>query len=164
MSLGKRISLVLLMSASLLTMSVSILKTISLQHIANQQADPTATDVQYESSITILWSCLEQAFVIIMGCVPTLGSFTKLKTTRPLLTSLDSVLRLINPFKRSTVDRTAKGDGTNSQDYENLEMPKATSDWSDGVYGPALNKSLSSLEGNPQGGYSSTTSNDYNYV
>ncbi|EGE01167.1 hypothetical protein TEQG_00218 [Trichophyton equinum CBS 127.97] len=137
MSLGKRISLILLMSASLLTMS---------------------------SSITILWSCLEQAFVIIMGCVPTLGSFTKLKITRPLPTSLDSVLRLINPFKRSTVDRTAKGDGTNSQDYENLEMPKATSDWSDGVYGPALNKSLSSLEGNPQGGYSSTTINDYNYV
>lgn len=99
-----------------------------------------------------------------MGCVPTLGSFTKLKITRPLLTSLDSVLRLINPFKRSTVDRTAKGDGTNSQDYENLEMPKATSDWSDGVYGPALSKSLSSLEGNPQGGYSSTTINDYNYV
>lgn len=164
MSLGKRISLILLMSASLLTMSVSILKTISLQHIANQQADPTATDVQYESSITILWSCLEQAFVIIMGCVPALGSFTKLKTAQPLLTSLDSVLRLINPFKRSIVNRAAKGNGTNSRDYEDLEMPKAISGWRDGLYGPALDKSLSSLEGNPLGGCSTATRNDYNYV
>ncbi|EGD95986.1 hypothetical protein TESG_03447 [Trichophyton tonsurans CBS 112818] len=126
--------------------------------------NPFQPSKRWNPMIYISLAFLTQSFVIIMGCVPTLGSFTKLKITRPLLTSLDSVLRLINPFKRSTVDRTAKGDGTNSQDYENLEMPKATSDWSDGVYGPALSKSLSSLEGNPQGGYSSTTINDYNYV
>lgn len=59
MALKQRMGLVLLMSVSLVIMVLSILKAVGLQHIADQQADSTATDVQYNASLEILWWCLE---------------------------------------------------------------------------------------------------------
>ncbi|KAK8087644.1 hypothetical protein PG997_002605 [Apiospora hydei] len=93
MALRQRVGLALIMSVSLLTMALSILKTIGLKTIAEQQADPTAKDVEYNASLMILWSCLEQAFVIIMGCVPPLRALAKLEMAKSISISLSSFLR-----------------------------------------------------------------------
>lgn len=117
MALRQRIGLVLLMSASLFTMVMSILKTVGLQRIADQQADPTATDVQYDATLEILWSCLEQACVIIMGCVPSLRAVTKLELTKSISNSLDSILR--RRKSSSLKDQKYESSGV---PYDSLEM------------------------------------------
>ncbi|KAI0173704.1 integral membrane protein [Hypoxylon sp. FL1284] len=117
MALRQRIGLVLLMSASLFTMVMSILKTIGLKNIADQQTDPTATDVQYDAALEILWSCLEQACVIIMGCVPSLRAVTKLELTKSISNSLDSILRR-RKLSSSNVNKKDSG----GVPYDSLEM------------------------------------------
>ncbi|KID94232.1 integral membrane protein, partial [Metarhizium majus ARSEF 297] len=119
MALRQRLGLVLLMSVSLFTMVLSILKTVGLKHIADQQADPTATDVLYGASLEILWSCLEQAFVIIMGCVPPLRSVVKLQLVRSISDSLASIIRRKKASK-SSVDSPKYV--SRAEQYENLEM------------------------------------------
>lgn len=93
MPLRQRLGLIILLSVSLFTMVMSILKTIGLKAIADQQSDPTATDVQYNATLSILWTCLEQACVIIMGCVPSLRAVMKLQLARSVSSSLASLLR-----------------------------------------------------------------------
>ncbi|ETS86527.1 hypothetical protein PFICI_00355 [Pestalotiopsis fici W106-1] len=88
MTLRQRIGLVLLMSVSLFTTAMSILRAVGLNHIADQQSGPTATDVQYNASLEILWACLEQACVILMGCVPSLRSVVRLEITKSISSSL----------------------------------------------------------------------------
>ncbi|KAF2269979.1 integral membrane protein [Lojkania enalia] len=122
MAVRQRIGLVLLMSVSLLTMVLSILKTINLKHIADQQTNPTATDVQYDATLAILWTCLEQAFVIMMGCVPPLRSITRLEVTKTISGSLSSILRARKSSKSSTMD-SLKYDSKGGP-YEDLEMSK----------------------------------------
>ncbi|EFY97822.1 hypothetical protein X797_006445 [Metarhizium robertsii] len=119
MAMRQRLGLVLLMSVSLFTMVLSILKTVGLKHIADQQADPTATDVLYGASLEILWSCLEQAFVIIMGCVPPLRSVVKLQLVRSISDSLASIIRRKKASK-SSVDSPKYV--SRAEQYENLEM------------------------------------------
>lgn len=123
MALKQRIGLVLLMSVSLVTMALSILKTVGLQHIADQQADPTATDVQYNATLEILWTCLEQAFVIIMGCVPPLRSIVRLDLTQSIVGSLSSILR------RRRSNKSSEGSyeyGSSGVPYDDLEMTSDT--------------------------------------
>lgn len=93
MPLRQRAGLIILLGVSLFTMVMSIMKTISLQRIADQQSDPTATDVLYNASLSILWTCLEQACVIVMGCVPPLRAVMKLEGTKRFASSLGSLLR-----------------------------------------------------------------------
>jgi hypothetical protein len=111
MASRQRIGLLLMMSMSLLTMTISILKTISLSHIVAQQSDPTATDVQYGASLTILWSCLEQAFVIIMGCVPPLRSISRLPVAQTISSSLSSILRTKKSSKSMESSRYGSSEG-----------------------------------------------------
>jgi hypothetical protein len=66
MPIRRKIAIILLMALSLLTMSASIMKTVTAQ------SSQTATDVEYNASMAILWSGIEQSFVIIMGCIPSL--------------------------------------------------------------------------------------------
>jgi len=120
MALRQRVGLIILMSMSLVTMVLSILKTIGLNNIANQQKDPTATDVQYDASLEILWSLLEQAFVIIMGCVPPLRAIMRLELTQSISTSLTSLLRRRTSSKSSTGD-SLKYENSNGP-YLDLEM------------------------------------------
>jgi len=93
MPLRQRVGLIVLLAVSLFTVAMSILKTVGLQAIADQQSDPTATDVQYNASLSILWTLLEQACVIIMGCVPPLRAVAKLEIARSVSWSLSSLLR-----------------------------------------------------------------------
>jgi hypothetical protein len=118
MAIRQRIGIVLLMSMSLLTMTMSILKTISLSRIAAQQSDPTATDVQYSATLTILYTCLEQAFVIIMGCVPPLRSASRLPIARSISSSLGSVLRNM----KSSMSMDSSKYGGRDVPYEELDL------------------------------------------
>jgi hypothetical protein len=119
MALRQRIGLVILMSMSLFTMVLSILKTIGLKNIFDQQTNPNATDVQYNASLQILWSCLEQAFVIIMGCVPPLRGIMRLELTQSISSSLASILRMRKSSKSSLDSHKY---GSSSGPYDSLEM------------------------------------------
>ncbi|KAM5492715.1 hypothetical protein MaudMau93_001431 [Microsporum audouinii] len=164
MSLGKRIGLILLMSASLLTMSMSILKTISLQRIADQQADPTATDAQYNASLTILWSCLEQAFVIIMGCIPPLGSIRKLQVPQSLSNTLDSIVRLIKPSKVAVMDSHKLNSDAGSAGYTNLEMSKNIPGWAGSKSGAMSGEGISGSQQGLAKGDSNSENNGTHHV
>jgi hypothetical protein len=118
MALTQRVALIFLLGVSLFTMVMSILKTIGLQTIADQQNDPSAKDVLYNASLQILWSCLEQACVIIMGCVPPLRALMRLESTRALSASLNSLLRRAKPSQASS-SKPYKHSGSG---YADLEM------------------------------------------
>lgn len=71
MPMRQKISLVLLMAASLFTMAASIVKTI-----ITQTSEAAAS--QHQASIATMWTAVEQTMVIIMSCVPPLRAITKL--------------------------------------------------------------------------------------
>lgn len=71
MPMRRKISIVILMAASLFTMAASIVKTVTTQ-------TSTAAQSQKEASIAFMWTAVEQNMVIIMSCVPPLRSVTKL--------------------------------------------------------------------------------------
>lgn len=71
MPLRQKISITILMAASLFTMAASIAKTVITQTAA-------ATGSQKGASIAFMWTAVEQSMVIIMSCVPPLRSVTKL--------------------------------------------------------------------------------------
>ncbi|KAH8897332.1 hypothetical protein GQ53DRAFT_887691 [Thozetella sp. PMI_491] len=112
MPLQQRIGLMVLMAASLLTMAASILKLIAVQG-----ASDLKPDAQYNASLEMLWVGLEQTFVIIMGCVPSLRSVLKLDGFRSLSSSLSSFLRRGDKSKASSMDNKSDP-GT----YSDLEM------------------------------------------
>ncbi|KAF2651753.1 hypothetical protein K491DRAFT_636917 [Lophiostoma macrostomum CBS 122681] len=70
MPLQNRIGLIILMCVSLITMVMSILKTVYIARAGHAKA--TTVDVQYEAILQVLFGVLEQDIVIIMGCVPSL--------------------------------------------------------------------------------------------
>ncbi|ROT39594.1 hypothetical protein SODALDRAFT_331707 [Sodiomyces alkalinus F11] len=68
MPLRRKIGLGLLMGLSLITAGASIMKTIT-----TPRADTGNTqDAQYNASLAVLWSGIEQSLVIIMGSIPPL--------------------------------------------------------------------------------------------
>ncbi|KAI1803414.1 hypothetical protein F4811DRAFT_524681 [Daldinia bambusicola] len=75
MPLRERISLMIVMCGSMLSMSMSILKTIAMGAVAN--ATVGTADVQYQSSLSLMYGYIEQCVVIIIGCIPTLRSIIK---------------------------------------------------------------------------------------
>ncbi|RYP53281.1 hypothetical protein DL770_010997 [Monosporascus sp. CRB-9-2] len=91
---------------------MSILKTVGLKNIADQQADPTATGVRYNAGLTILWSC-----VVIMGCAPSLRAVIKLELMKTISSSLSSILSKIKTSK-SLSDKSGKSSGP----YVDLEL------------------------------------------
>ncbi|RYP62511.1 hypothetical protein DL771_009694 [Monosporascus sp. 5C6A] len=98
MPLRRRIGLCLLMAMSLVTMVASIMKTVTSQ-------GSNATNAQYNASKAVLWSALEQSFVIIMSCIPSLRAAMKLDFL--------SKLRSIGSSLSGILSRTgASGEGT----------------------------------------------------
>ncbi|KAK3329997.1 hypothetical protein B0H66DRAFT_611191 [Apodospora peruviana] len=69
MALHQRVCLILVMSVSILTFALSILKTIWATSGTND-----TDDIQYKTSLTVLWSTGEQSCVVLLGCVPPLRS------------------------------------------------------------------------------------------
>lgn len=76
MPYSQRIALILLMCASIVTVAVSIMKTITVQ---NQSA--ALTEPQYASGIAALWCGVEQMMVIIMASVPALRAASKIENS-----------------------------------------------------------------------------------
>lgn len=83
----RKVGLVALLAGSLCTAAFSIMKTSGIES--------SHGDVQYNASLEVLWSGLEETMVIIMGCVPTLRSVTKLDfhAFRSLRSSLSVLVR-----------------------------------------------------------------------
>lgn len=102
MALRQRISIVILVRMGLVTTVLSILKTIGLSDIAHQENNPTATNVLYNASLEILYSLLEQAFAVIMGCILTLRAIAKLDQTQSIGSSLATILRRGRSSKSSS--------------------------------------------------------------
>lgn len=69
MAIHQRIGLILVMSVSVLTAVLSVLKTVWAI-----SGSPGGEDVQYRASMTLLWATAEQACVVLLGCVPPLRS------------------------------------------------------------------------------------------
>ncbi|KAI0479888.1 hypothetical protein F4859DRAFT_530031 [Xylaria cf. heliscus] len=86
MPLHRKIGLAVLLSLSLISFVGSVMKPVTASIAHNQ----------YESSLVILWSNLEQTLVIIISCVPALRSLVLLEM--PIIRSIGSSLRsLITP-------------------------------------------------------------------
>ncbi|KAK7917920.1 hypothetical protein PG985_009794 [Apiospora marii] len=129
MPLGRKIGLIIMLAGSLVTAVISIQKTVIAQGGPHY-----TTDAQYHSSLGVLWSVLEENFVIIMGCVPTLHGMAKLDY--PLLSSLGSTLSsLVRGSRRgkksSASSSSAAGGGMGDSHgrqpggaYRDLEMNK----------------------------------------
>lgn len=96
MPLRRKVGLILLMAASLFTVSMSILRIVGMTTVANPGT--SNEDYQYNSSIAVLWSGLEQSCVILMGCIPTLRGTAKL--VKPVFSSIGSTLSAL--LKRSS--------------------------------------------------------------
>lgn len=88
MPLHKKAGLCLLLALSLFTMAASIAKAI----YAGSTEDPI-----YNGSLSGMWAAIEQEFVVMMGCAPTLSSIAKLK--------LPSVLSISASFRRLVSSR-----------------------------------------------------------
>lgn len=118
MPLRRKIGLGLLMALSLFTMSASIMKTITAQSNAGGQ------DIQYNTSAAILWSAVEQCFVIMMGCIPPLATVTKIEfsTLRSIATSLASLVSHRSQSKASTHGKRSGYDSASRSVYQDLEM------------------------------------------
>jgi hypothetical protein len=86
MPMRRKIGLVLLLALSIFTMGCSIAKAVYAASGTN-----AISDKQYMLSLSLMWSTLEQAFVITMGCAPPLSSITKLNV--PFVSSLGASMK-----------------------------------------------------------------------
>ncbi|KAI1089143.1 hypothetical protein F5B19DRAFT_468553 [Rostrohypoxylon terebratum] len=130
MPLRERISLIVILCGSILSMTMSILKTIALGQVAN--AAVGTPDVQYTSSTQLIYGYTEQNVVIIMGCIPTLRAVMKLNFSK-----LSYLRRYYAYMKKSSAsDYTSSGYtdlDTDSHKMRNIHMAKGTSKTSIGV-------------------------------
>jgi hypothetical protein len=88
MPLRRKIGVVILLALSLFTMGCSIAKS-TVAESGTQSVD----DRQYKSSLALMWSVMEQTFVIMMGCAPPLSSITKVKMISNMASSLESLFK-----------------------------------------------------------------------
>ena len=126
MPLRQRLALVGLMAFSLFTMVMSILKT----KVAQGSSYPSV-DAQYKASLGVLWANLEEASVIIMGCVPPLRSIAKLDIVRTVSSSLSSIL------KHDRSKQSLRDLKDSSGRYADLELSTAKLGHLDGCRGAA---------------------------
>lgn len=117
MPLRNRLGLIALMCLSLVTMVMSILKTYYIAAAAN--ATQASTDVQYDAAFQVLFGVLEQDFVIIMGCIPSLR-----KTITVDMKRLNALGSSINSLIRGTRSKPANStaySGPSTGAYHDLE-------------------------------------------
>lgn len=115
MAVRRKIGLIIMLGMSLITMSLSILKTT-----AAAGSSQFSSHIIYDGALGVLWSVLEQTFVIIMGCVPTLRGVTKLDLPGVNSISL-SMASLIgrNRSKQSSINNGYTS--STSKGYKDLE-------------------------------------------
>ncbi|KAI7775142.1 hypothetical protein LA080_007330 [Diaporthe eres] len=109
MPLHSRIGLVPLMSLSLFSLAVGIVK-MTIVHWT-QWSDSAITNQKYSAAIAKLWTNVEQSSVIIMGCVPPLRSLSK--WLHPLSSSLARSFPSLLHSNRTKKDHSTAGDTRN---------------------------------------------------
>ncbi|KAI0122234.1 hypothetical protein F4814DRAFT_457960 [Daldinia grandis] len=114
----RKIGLSILIAVSLLTVAAAIAKlTIALIQITGAAAS-LGPEWQYIDGIINLATCVEQNLVIIMGCVPTLNSITKL--TLPSFNDIRNSLASI--VARIKAKSSSPGNLSPPHIYQNLEL------------------------------------------
>jgi hypothetical protein len=125
MNLRQRIGLGLLLSFSIFTMVLSILKLVRFASVSTTSLD--TPDAQYTASLTVLFTGLEQTNVIIMGCVPTLQAVANLDLPilKSFFSSMSSKFSSLKPSNwTGSWSRYKKGYNSSSGTdvYHDLEM------------------------------------------
>ncbi|KAL2043495.1 hypothetical protein N7G274_003802 [Stereocaulon virgatum] len=101
MAIRHKLGLISVMSFGLFTMVASIMKTLTSQSSAK------TADSEYNASIAVLWSAVEQSLVIIMGCVPPLRAVTKIQFPR-LRSLAESLVRIIGSTHNSWTKNSSR--------------------------------------------------------
>ncbi|KAK2595092.1 hypothetical protein QQS21_007177 [Conoideocrella luteorostrata] len=129
MPIRQRVSLILVMCGSIVSMSMSIVKTISMGQVAN--VAPGMPDVQYKASPQIVYGFVEQCLVIIIGCIPVLRTILKIDFTKLSITRRLYMYR----SKQSASDQGSKDYndlGTDTHKLSHLHASEGASDRSSG--------------------------------
>lgn len=121
MAINRRIALVFIMAASMLTAVFSILKILTFTGEPGKKIN----GMQYKVSLSALAANGEQAFVIILGCVPSLQPVLNIQLSdlRSIKASVTSIIQLRRNSAsksipcRSRHSRDAKSDTSNG-DYD----------------------------------------------
>ncbi len=122
MSLRQNIAIGVLMGMSLVTTIASIMKVVA----SASRPDETA-DVQYNSSLEALWTSMEQSFVVIMGCIPALGTLVQMDFTFAN-SSRSSIAPLVGGRPESSCQTEKEtGTDTTSSPESNCQTEKETS-------------------------------------
>lgn len=119
MRLRTKVYLCLLMSLSLVTMTASLLKSVygslGTGHVSNNNQE-----LQYDSSLSVVWAGLEQSLVIILTCVPALRVISKMDF--PYLRSIRSCLvKFVRGTPRESRETHPAHQGSKHPFYVNLE-------------------------------------------
>lgn len=119
MRLRTKIYLCLLMSLSLVTMAASLLKSVygslGTGHVTNNNQE-----LQYDSSLSVVWAGLEQSLVIILTCVPALQVISKMDF--PYLRSIrSSLVKFVRGTPRESRDTNFGHQDSKRPFYVNLE-------------------------------------------
>ncbi|KAI1097617.1 hypothetical protein F4804DRAFT_327117 [Jackrogersella minutella] len=114
MSLRRRLGLIALMTLSLFTCGMSIMKGVSA--IAKQ----AGSDATYTSALSLLWATVEQACVVLLGNIVPLRAVRKLEIPSVLSTLGNSVVTLLGQSTRA--DSKSSAVEYHNGTYEDIEM------------------------------------------
>ncbi|KJZ71731.1 hypothetical protein HIM_08873 [Hirsutella minnesotensis 3608] len=120
MPMHRRIGLIVLMAASLFTMSMSIMKLVTL----HWQGDSQSPDVLDNAALVVFWAGMEQTCVIIMGCVPSLRGLKELDLLGlgAIGASLSSLMGTRSQKSRTSGERNRDTGLSSGQPYHDLEI------------------------------------------
>ncbi|KAI2464677.1 hypothetical protein F4781DRAFT_58038 [Annulohypoxylon bovei var. microspora] len=118
MSLSRRLSLIAMMTLSLFTCGMSIMKGVSA--IAKQQG----SDGTYTGPLSLLWATLEQACVVLLGNIVPLRALLKLEIPTKLSTFVNSMASLLGQSTRADSKSSALSEtaGYRNGAYHDIEM------------------------------------------
>lgn len=112
MPFPRKLGLCILLSLSLITMGISIAKSVNATSSAG---------TLYGNTLGLFFAILEQTFVIILGCAPPLSSVTKLKVPSAIL-SLTSMARKLVSRSHDTNYAMENNDERRSDSYIIMEQ------------------------------------------
>lgn len=124
MPLHRKAGLCVLLALSLFTMGVSIANAVTAAAVGGN-----SEDAMYITSYTLMCAGIEQEFVIMMGCAPTLSSIRKLKRQIPSVFSIsESIRKLVSSRGTGYEMQDSNGLGHSSERiYTSESGPKGSS-------------------------------------
>ncbi|KAK9775106.1 putative Integral membrane protein [Seiridium cardinale] len=118
----RKLGLGILMGLSLITMVVSLMKTLQVR-LSTGRAGNTTSDIQYNTSLIQLWSGVEQCLVISISCVPPLHAHAKVELAN-LRSALSSLTKIVTRKGASSNGSFGPGKPSSSLYYD-VEMQSA---------------------------------------